>query len=62
MEGIRGSAIEAKSAEMRAFAETCRNPLFRMPMIFVEIFPVGRLVALVSAALLRNPRFLPARG
>jgi hypothetical protein len=30
-------------------------------MTFVEIFPVGVLVSLVSAALLRNSRFLPAR-
>lgn len=37
------------------------NPLYRMPMTFIEIFPVGLLVALVSAALVRNPRFLPAK-
>ncbi|HEU0098174.1 MAG TPA: DUF4199 domain-containing protein [Allosphingosinicella sp.] len=61
-QGAAPAAIEAKAAEMRAFAETYRNPLFRIPMIFVEIFPVGLLVALVSAALLRNPRLLPARG
>jgi hypothetical protein len=30
-------------------------------MTFIEIFPVGILVALVSAALLRNPKMLPAR-
>jgi hypothetical protein len=61
-EGASAAAIEAKAAEMRAFAESYRNPLFRMPMVFVEIFPVGLLVALVSAGLLRNPRVLPARG
>lgn len=31
-------------------------------MTFAEIFPVGLVVALVSAALLRSPRFLPARA
>jgi hypothetical protein len=36
------------------------NPLLRIPMTFLEIFPVGLLVAVVSAALLRNPRLLPA--
>ena len=36
------------------------NPLVRIPITFLEIFPVGLLVALVSAALLRNPRLLPA--
>ncbi len=59
-EGATAAAIEAKAAEMRAFAESYRSPLFRVPMVFVEIFPVGLVVALVSAALLRNPRLLPA--
>ncbi len=31
-------------------------------MTFTEIFPVGQLVTLVSAALLRNPWFLPAKA
>jgi hypothetical protein len=59
--GASAAAIEAKAAEMRDFAESYRNPLFRVPMVFIEIFPVGLLVALVSAALLRNPKLLPAR-
>jgi hypothetical protein len=58
--GAPAAAVEAKVAEMRGMAEMYRNPLFRMPMTFVEIFPVGLVVALVSAALLRNPRVLPA--
>jgi hypothetical protein len=61
-DGATAAAIEAKAAEMRGFAESYRNPLFRVPMVFVEIFPVGLLMALVSAALLRNPKVLPARG
>ena len=50
------------AAEMAEMKRNYANPLYRMPMTFAEIFPVGLLVALVSAALLRNPRFLPARG
>jgi hypothetical protein len=42
---------------MRSYA----NPFFRLPMTFLEMFPVGILVSLISAALLRNARFLPAR-
>jgi hypothetical protein len=38
------------------------NPLIRIPLTFTEIFPIGLIAALVSAALLRNPRLLPARG
>ena len=60
-EGASPGAIQAKAAEMNAMAETYRNPLFRIPMTFIEIFPVGVLVALISAALLRNPKVLPAR-
>jgi len=61
-EGATAAAIEAKAAELRSFAESYRNPLFRLPMVFVEIFPVGLLVALISAGLLRNPKMLPAQG
>jgi hypothetical protein len=60
-EGAAPAAIQAKAAEMKAMAESYRNPLFRIPMTFIEIFPVGILVALISAGLLRNPRILPAR-
>jgi hypothetical protein len=61
-EGAAEAAIQAKAAEMRELAESYRNPLFRMPMTFIEIFPVGLLVALISAGLLRNPKLLPARA
>jgi len=37
------------------------NPFFRMPMTFLEPTPVSLVVALVSAALLRNPKVFPAR-
>jgi hypothetical protein len=47
---------------MDAFKRQYANPLFRLPMTFAEIFPVGVLVSLVSAAILRNPRVLPARA
>jgi hypothetical protein len=30
-------------------------------MTFMEIFPVGLLISLISAAVLRNPKVLPAR-
>jgi hypothetical protein len=49
-------------AEWDGFWASYRNPLVRIPYTFIEIFPVGLLVSLVSAALLRNPRFLPASG
>ena len=60
-EGASPAAIQAKAAEMNAMAESYKHPLFRIPMTFIEIFPVGIVVALISAGLLRNPKMLPAR-
>ena len=60
--GIDGAALAKLTAEMAEFQTMYANPLYRLPMTFVEIFPVGILVSLVSAAVLRNPRVLPARG
>lgn len=59
--GASPAKIAAATAEMAKFGEMYRNPLFRIPMTLVEILPVGVLVSVVSAALLRNSRFLPAR-
>jgi len=60
--GVSGAAYQKAVTEMETFRQQYANPLFRWPMTFIEIFPVGVLIALVSAALLRNPRFLSARS
>lgn len=60
--GAPPAEIDKITADMAAFKVQYANPLFRLPMTFVEIFPVGLVIALISAALLRNSRFLPARG
>ncbi|MDO9223578.1 MAG: DUF4199 domain-containing protein [Caulobacter sp.] len=54
-----GAAMEP--AARAAFEAQYRDPLFRLPMTFVEIFPVGVLVSLVAASLLRDSRFLPMK-
>ncbi|MGO4700643.1 DUF4199 domain-containing protein [Dyella sp. 2RAB6] len=59
--GASDEALAKLTTEMEAFKVQYANPLFRLPMTFVEIFPIGVLVSLVSAGLLRNSRFLPAR-
>lgn len=41
--------------------ERYANPLFRMAMTASEILPVGVVISLISAAILRNPAVLPAR-
>jgi polyferredoxin len=60
--GVSGAAYAKAVAEAETMRRNYANPLYRLPMTFVEIFPVGFLIALASAALLRNPRFLPARA
>lgn len=51
----------ARVAEIESSMAMYRNPLFRFGITFIEILPVGLVVALVSALLLKNPRILPAR-
>jgi hypothetical protein len=59
--GASAEALAKLSTDMAAFKVQYANPMYRLPMTFAEIFPVGVLVSLVSAGLLRNNRFLPAR-
>ncbi len=60
--GVTGAEYQAVVAAMDKMRVQYAQPLYRLPMTFAEIFPVGLLVSVVSAALLRNPRFLPARA
>jgi hypothetical protein len=60
--GTPPAELDAMRAQYAQFQELYTNPLFRMPMTFIEIFPVGLIISLIAAALLRNPRFFPARA
>ena len=53
--------IAAFDAEMDDFKLLYAQPLFRMAITLSEIAPVGLLVSLVSAAVLRNSRMFPPR-
>jgi hypothetical protein len=59
--GASAAAIAKVTADMQQLKVEYANPLYRLPMTFIEIFPVGVLVSVVSAGLLCNRRFLPAR-
>jgi hypothetical protein len=61
-EGASAAALAEQMARLESMRVSYANPLFRVPMTFLEIFPVGLLVSLVSAALLRNPKLLQASG
>jgi biopolymer transport protein ExbB/TolQ len=54
--------IEQKVAEAKRFTERYQNPLFNSAITFLEPMPVGLLIALVSAGLLRRRRSRDANG
>ena len=60
--GMAGPALAAEIAKLEEMKTQYANPLYRVPMTFLEIFPVGLIVAFISAALLRNPKLLPAQA
>lgn len=59
--GASEEEIARFAVEIEKMQQQYANPMFRVPMTFLEIFPVGVLISLFSAALLRNPRLLPRR-
>lgn len=59
--GVAGAELEKLVADMDNLKAMYGNVFLRLPITFMEIFPVGLIVSLISAALLRNPKILPAR-
>jgi len=57
--GVPGEEIATFRDQMQQMAEMYANWWFRIPLTMAEILPVGLLVSILSAALLRNPKFLP---
>ena len=52
--GETEAAIRAAAAQMAEMAKVYKNPLINSGITFMEIFPVGLIVTLVSAAILRR--------
>ena len=52
--GEAEAAIAATQQEMAQFAELYANPLVNIGITFLEIFPVGLVMTLVSAGILRR--------
>ena len=59
--GATAAELARVTKEAEDFAVMYANPVWRMSMTFAEMFPVGLLVSLITAAVLRNPRVLPRR-
>lgn len=58
--GATEAEIQKSMEDMASFKELYQNPIIRFGMTLMEIFPVGLLITLVSAGLLRKKEFLPA--
>ena len=52
--GASAANVAAEQAKMARFKELYANPFFNVGMTFMEVFPVGLIVTLVSAAILRR--------
>jgi hypothetical protein len=59
-EGATEAELAASKAQMEAFSEYYENPVIRFAVTIIEILPVGIIISLLSAALLRKKEFLPA--
>jgi hypothetical protein len=58
--GESQAAIDKKVAEMQQFEELYQNPLYNAAVTFIEPLPVGLVIALVSAGILRRRRAAPS--
>ncbi|TDJ01106.1 MAG: DUF4199 domain-containing protein [Caldithrix sp.] len=46
--------IQAKIADMEKWRELYKNPLIQIGVTFIEIFPVGLLITIISATILKK--------
>ncbi|HEV7164068.1 MAG TPA: DUF4199 domain-containing protein [Gammaproteobacteria bacterium] len=58
---LSGAELVKIVAQAQEFKTEYANPSIRLTETFMEIFPVGVLISLVSAALLRNARFFAVK-
>lgn len=54
--GATEAEIAEKKTELAEFKELYQNIFFRLVITLMEIFPVGLIISLLSAALLRNKK------
>ncbi len=59
-DGATEAELVTAKSELMAMNEYYKNPLIRFPMTLAEIVPVGLIISLISAALLRKKEFLPS--
>jgi hypothetical protein len=58
--GASAAVVQAKMAELSKLKDSLKNPLYNAAMTFLEPFPVGLVITLISAAILRRKPASPA--
>ena len=53
-DGASAEEVDAQMEEMRVFGELYKNPLVKIGFTYLEILPVGLLVSLLCAAMLKR--------
>jgi len=53
-QGLSDSEIETKQQETALWMERYKNPLYRIPMTLMEILPLGILISIVTALILKH--------
>jgi hypothetical protein len=52
--GASPAAIQAQIEQLKKYKELYQNPLINAAMTFIEPFPIGLIITLISAAILRR--------
>jgi hypothetical protein len=61
--GASTAAVQAQIQQLKKYKELYENPFFNIVMTFIEPFPVGFVITLISAAVLRKkPQSQPAQA
>jgi Protein of unknown function (DUF4199) len=61
--GASSAAVQAKLEEVAKYKEMYKNPLLNAALTFIGPFPIGLIITLISAAVLkRNPQSQPEQS
>jgi hypothetical protein len=61
--GASPEAVQAQLQQLKKYKEPYENPFFNAAMTFLEPFPIGLVITLISAAILRKkPQSQPAQS